>query len=39
VEILPPMRNDLAHGASTLFDGAPGMLRIAADIINQLFTG
>jgi hypothetical protein len=39
VEILPPMRNNLAHGASTLFDGAPGMLRIAADIINQLFVG
>jgi hypothetical protein len=37
VEILPPMRNNLAHGASTLFDGAPGMLRIAADIINQVF--
>ncbi len=37
VELLPPMRNNLAHGASTLFDGAPGMLRIAADIINQLF--
>jgi hypothetical protein len=37
VELLPSMRNDLAHGASTLFDGAPGMLRITADIINQVF--
>lgn len=39
VELLPRMRNNLAHGASTLFDGAPGMLRISADIINQLFAG
>lgn len=39
VELLPSMRNDLAHGATTLFDGAAGMLRIAADLINQLFAG
>ena len=37
VETLPQMRNDLAHGATTLFDGGPGMIRLAADIINQLF--
>jgi hypothetical protein len=37
VELLPEMRNDLAHGATTLFDGALGTLRTAADIINQLF--
>lgn len=37
VELMPQMRNNLAHGATTLFDGAPGMLRLAADIINQLY--
>lgn len=36
-ELLPDMRNNLAHGASTLFDGAAGTLRVAADIINQVF--
>lgn len=37
VELLPQMRNNLAHGASTLFDGGAGMLRLVADLINQLF--
>jgi len=37
IETLPDLRNNLAHGATTLWDGAAGMLRLAADIINQLF--
>ena len=37
VETLPAIRNDLAHGATTLHEGSPITLRICADVINQLF--
>ncbi len=38
VELLPQTRNDLAHGANTLFDGGAGMVRLVADLINQVFS-
>lgn len=37
VKIMPELRNDLAHGGTTLHPGAVGTLRICADFINQLY--
>lgn len=37
VEVIPKLRNELAHGSTMLFNGVGGTLRICADIINQLF--
>ena len=34
---LPKLRNELAHGSRTLHPGSISSLRIAADLINQLF--
>lgn len=37
VEIMPKLRNGLAHGSTTLRPGAVKTLRICADFINQLY--
>jgi hypothetical protein len=36
-QLLPKLRNNLAHGSNTLHPDSPFMLRICAEIINQLF--
>lgn len=37
IEIMPKLRNGLAHGGTTLHPGAVSALRICADFINQLY--
>lgn len=37
VEVLPALRNNYAHGSTTLHNDSLGSLGIAADFINQLF--
>lgn len=37
VEIIPGLRNGLAHGGTSLHPGAIGTLKICADFINQLY--
>jgi hypothetical protein len=37
VEIMPELRNGLAHGGTTLHPGAVSTLKICADFINQLY--
>jgi len=37
-EIMPKLRNDLAHGSTMLHPGSYMNLQICADFINQLFT-
>lgn len=37
IDIMPKLRNGLAHGGTTLHAGAVGTLRICADFINQLY--
>jgi hypothetical protein len=37
VEVMPALRNDLAHGSSMLHNNSLSSLRICADFINQLF--
>lgn len=37
IEIMPELRNGLAHGGTTLHPGCVSTLRICADLINQLY--
>lgn len=37
IEIMPALRNGLAHGGTTLHPGSVSTLRICADFINQLY--
>lgn len=37
IEVMPDLRNELAHGSSMLHNNSVASLRICADFINQLF--
>ncbi|MFW5454618.1 hypothetical protein [Thioalkalivibrio sulfidiphilus] len=37
IDVMPSLRNELAHGSPMLHNNALASLRICADFINQLF--
>ncbi len=39
VDVMPKLRNELAHGSTMLHNNSLASLRICADFINQLFPG
>jgi hypothetical protein len=39
VEVMPKLRNDLAHGSNMLHNNCMSSLRICAEFINQLYEG